>query len=153
MQFALSLTSVAGTSQWARQRNNAEESARFQLQTLQIRPGDVNGVAKAVGARHACPRQTRYTAGARHAVPLPYGVKIEESARRNTYSAVTHCATGWPAFVAGLNSILQAARIAFSVSPAGSPFTTLIRPTFARADSKTFRTTKPCTPRRRASFV
>ena len=82
-----------------------------------------------------------------------YGVKIEESARRKTYSAVTHCETACPVFIAGLNSILQAARIALSVSPAGSPFITRTRATFPRAESKTFKVTNPCTPLRRASVV
>src|SRR5512132_1620959 len=103
---------------------------RFQLQTLQ----------RALIGVNACPASAQ-------------GVKIEESARRKTYSTVTHWETARPSFIAGLNSILQADRIAFSVSPDGSAFTTRTRATLPRTESKTFKVTNPCTPLRRASLV
>jgi hypothetical protein len=62
---------------------------------------------------------------------------------RKTYSAVTQRATGWPSLIAGLNLILQAALIALSVSPAGSPFKTLTREILASAASSTFNLTNP----------
>src|SRR6266496_1890222 len=70
-----------------------------------------------------------------------YGLRTEESARRKVYSTVSHSATGSPFFIAGLNLISQAARIALSVSPKGSRRTTLTRSMSPFDESRTFRTT------------